>query len=174
MPRPDKVEKVKEIRKYFDSVNAVIVTEYRGLNVKDMAELRKSLRENDVEYRVLKNTLVRIALRDTKSEPVLALVEGPIAVAFVRGDVSKAAQALISYSRAKPELKVKGGFIEGRLVEAPGIRTIATLPPREVLLARLVGTMNMPVSNLVGVLSGPSRSLVQVLNAIRDKKEEAA
>ncbi len=174
MPRPDKIEKVKEIKKYFASVEAAIVTEYRGLNVSEMAELRKSLRANDVEYRVLKNTLVRIALRDTDSEPVLELVEGPIAVAFVKGEISKAARALINFSREKPELKVKGGFIQGKLVNAAGIRTIATLPPREVLLARLVGTMNMPVSNLVAVLSGPSRSLVQVLNSLRQMKEEAA
>lgn len=174
MPRPDKVEKVAEIKDRFEANQAVMVTEYRGLTVEDMANLRKALRPNGVELKVTKNTLLRIALRETEYEPLLELIEGPIALAYIEEDVVKASQALTAFVRKNPKLKIKGGLVEGRVVQGPDVRTIATLPPREVLLAQMVGTLKAPLNNLVGVLSGPSRGLVQVLNAIREKKEEAA
>jgi large subunit ribosomal protein L10 len=174
MPRPDKVEKVSAIKERFQSNAAVVVTEYRGLTVEDLAELRKSLRGSGVELKVTKNTLMRIAVRETDYEPILSLIEGPVALAYVREDVVKAAQSLVAYARKNPKLKIRGGLVEGKVVQGPDVRTIATLPPREVLLAQLVGTIKAPLNNLVGVLSGPTRGLVQVLNAVREQKEAAA
>ena len=174
MPRPDKVEKVAEIKERFDANQAVVVTEYRGLTVEEMADLRKALRPSGVELKVAKNTLVRIALRETEYEPLLELIEGPVALAYIEEDVVKASQALIAYVRKNPKLKLKGGLVEGRVVHGQDVRTIATLPPREVLIAQVLGSIKAPLNNLVGVLTGPSRGLVQVLNGIREKKEEAA
>lgn len=174
MPRPDKIEKVSAIRERFEASAAVVVTEYRGLTVEEMAELRKSLRESGVELKVTKNTLMRIAVAESEYEPVLSLVEGPVALAYVREDVVKAAQSLVAYARRNPKLKIRGGLLEGRVVQGPEVRTIATLPPREALLAQLVGTVKAPLNNLVGVLSGPVRGLAQVLNAVREQKERAA
>jgi large subunit ribosomal protein L10 len=174
MPGPDKIEKVKEIKKRFDSSSATIVTEYRGLPVDQMAELRRSLRPLEIDYKVLKNTLVRIALEGSPSEPILPLIEGPIAVAFVRGDVVKAAQALVRFARKNPALKVKGGLVEGRLLNAAEVRTIATLPSREVLLGRIVGALKSPLSRLIGVVAGPPRGLVYTLRAIKEQREKAA
>jgi large subunit ribosomal protein L10 len=130
MPRPDKVEKVNEIKDRFEAHKAVLVTEYRGLTVDDMAALRKDLRPSGVELKVTKNTLLRIALRDSQYEPILELIEGPIALAYVEDDIVKAAQSLIAYMRKNPKLKIKGGLVEGRVVQGPDVRVIATLPPR--------------------------------------------
>ena len=174
MPRPDKVEKVAEIKGRFQANQAVLVTEYRGLTVENMAVLRKTLRGSGVELRVTKNTLMRIALQETEYEPILSLIEGPVALAFVHSDVVKAAQSLVTFARKNPKLKIRGGLVEGKMVQGPDVRVIATLPPREVLLALVVGTIKAPINNLVGVLSGPTRGLVQVLTAIRERKEEAA
>lgn len=174
MPRPDKVEKVATIKELFAANQAVMVTEYRGLTVEDMAELRKSLRDSGVELKVTKNTLMRIAVQETEYEPILSLIEGPVALAYIQDDVVKAAQSLVAYARRNPKLKIRGGLVEGKVVQGPDVRVIATLPPREVMLAQLVGTIKAPLNNLVGVLSGPTRGLVRVLDAIREQKEQAA
>ncbi len=174
MPRPDKERKVEELKERFSGKTSLVVTEYRGLSVQDMAELRKLLRGNGVELRVVKNTLARIAVRGTEMEALLEMLEGPVALAFIHGDVIAAAQSLTAYARRNPSLKIKGGVIEGKPVQAAEVRAIAALPPREVLLARALGGMRAPISGLVGVLTGPVRGLTQVLKALAEKRQEAA
>jgi large subunit ribosomal protein L10 len=174
MPRPDKEKRVEELRERFSRNPSLVVTEYRGLTVEELAELRKLLKGSDVEFKVVKNTLARLAVKGTEQEPLLEMLEGPVALAFAYGDMVKAAQSLTAYARRNPNLKIKGGFIEGRLVQAADVRAVATLPPREVLLARVVGGMQAPISGLVGVLSGPIRGLAQALKALAEQREKAA
>ena len=165
---------MEELRERLSRNPSLVVTEYRGLTVEELAELRKLLKGSDVEFKVVKNTLARLAVKGTEQEPLLELLEGPVALAFAYGDTVKAAQSLTAYARRNPSLKIKGGFIEGRLVQAADVRAVATLPPREVLLARVVGGMQAPISGLVGVLSGTIRGLAQALKALAEQREKAA
>ena len=174
MPRPEKERKVEELRERFSRNPSLVVTEYRGLTVQELSELRKLLKGKDVEFKVVKNTLARIALRDTGMEALLEMLEGPVALAFIYGDVIGAAQALTAYARRNPNLKIKGGIVEGKAVQAAEVRALAALPPREVLLARALGGMKAPISGLAGVLSGPVRGLAQVLKALAEQRQEAA
>ena len=119
-PRPEKVAVVDEVREKLSSSNAAILTEYRGLSVKDLAVLRRTLRESGGEYRVYKNTLVRFAARDLGLDGLDALLEGPTAIAFVDGDAVAVAKALRDYSRTNPVLVVKGGVLGTSVVDAAG------------------------------------------------------
>jgi large subunit ribosomal protein L10 len=174
MARPEKVAKVEKIREMFQDHQVVFLTDFTGLKVDEINDLRFSLREKGAEYRVLKNTLTLLAIKETEYENLGEYIVGPVAAAFTFGDPMAVAKELVSYSRDNPNLKIKGGFMEGRLLDAAGVRGIATLPSREVLLARVVGSLNGPLSGLHAVLSGPYRKLVYALKAVSEAKPEAA
>jgi large subunit ribosomal protein L10 len=174
MPKPEKMEKVAELRAKFEQRSTIIITEYRGLTVEDMANLRSELRKRQVEYRVLKNTLTRLAIEGTDLEGLTPLLEGPVAVAFVDSEAQAAAKALLDFARANQNLKLKGGILSGRVMDAVQLRALATLPPKEFLQARLAGSLKAPIARLHGVLSGPARGLVYALKAIAEQKEQAA
>ena len=169
-PRAEKVAVVDEVRKHFEDSDAAILTEYRGLKVKDLAGLRRTLRTNGGEYKIFKNTLVRLAAKQSGLEQLEALLEGPTGITFVSGDAAAVAKSLREYSRTNPLLVIKGGVLGDKVIGARETAALADLPSREVLLARLAGGMAAPMQQLAGLLQALPRNLAYGLAALRDKK----
>lgn len=167
-PRPEKVAVVAEVKEKLSSASATILTEYRGLTVKDIATLRRTLRQAGGEYKVYKNTLVRFAARDLGLD-IEDLLTGPTAVAFVDGDAVNVAKALRDFSRTNPILVVKGGVLGEKVLTAKDAAALADVPPREVLLARLAGGMAAPMQQFAGLLQALPRNLAYGLKALIDK-----
>ncbi|MCL4498740.1 MAG: 50S ribosomal protein L10 [Chloroflexi bacterium] len=172
--RPEKQAVVEEVKEKFGRAKGVVLTEYRGLNVEQISVLRRKLREQGVEYHVLKNTLVKIAIKDTGLEDLEAHLVGPTAIAFGFDDPVVAAKVLSDFARSVKALVLKAGVVEGKVVDGEGIQAIATLPSREVLIAKVLGGMQSPISGLVYVLNGPIQKLAMALGQIAKQKEGAA
>ncbi|MDE3204004.1 MAG: 50S ribosomal protein L10 [Acidobacteriota bacterium] len=170
-PRPEKVAVVEEVREHFSEANAAILTEYRGLTVKDLAGLRRLLRSNGGEYKIYKNTLVALAARQSGLADLEPLLEGPTAIAFVTGDAAAVAKTLRDYSRTNPLLVIKGGVLGDRVIGSPETAALADLPSREVLLAQLAGAIAAPMQQMAGLLQALPRNLAYGLAALRDKLE---
>jgi large subunit ribosomal protein L10 len=171
MARPDKAGAVSDITRRFEDAQAALLTQYRGLSVGDMAEVRRALRDADADYKVLKNTLTRIAVRDVGLDELVGMLEGPTAIAFCKGDAAVAAKALDEAARKFPVLEVKGGVLLGRVISAEQARALATLEPREVQLARIAMMLNAPVQQTVNVFAGLLRDLGSMLAQVVTKKE---
>ncbi len=169
-PRPEKVALVEQVRSRIDEASAVIVTEYRGLKVKDLEALRRSLAPLGGEYRVYKNTLARLAAGRSAAPELAGLLDGPTALAFVRGDAAAVTKALREFSRANPLLVIKGGVLGSSVLGAADISALADLPPREVLLARLAGSLLAPVQSLAGLLAALPRNFAYGLAALVDQR----
>ncbi len=174
MARPEKIAKVEEIKERFLGHQVIFLTDFTGLTVEEINNLRFNLRDKGAEYRVLKNTLTLLAIKDTDYEPLGEYMTGPVAAAFTTGDPMVVAKELVAFSRQNPNLKIKGGYMEGRVLDTASVRGIAILPSREILLAKVMGAMKSPIYSLHSVLSGPYRKLVYVLQAVSDSKSEAA
>jgi len=174
MAKPEKIAKVEEIKERFLGHEVVLLTDFSGLTVDQINSLRFQLRDIGADYRVLKNTLTLLAIKDTAYEGMGTFMEGPVAAAFVAGDPMAVAKELVNYSRTNSNLVIKGGYMEGKILEAAEIRNLATLPSREVLLAKITGAFKSPIYNLYNVLSGPCRKLVYTLQAVSETKSEAA
>ncbi len=172
MPTPEKVEAVQKIAEKLSRTTLVIATDYRGLTVADITRLRRKLGESGIEYHVVKNTLTRIAAEQVGREQLAGLLEGPTAVAFGYGDPVEPARVLLDYIRSsRVELKVKGGLLDGRLLAQADLVQLATLPSREVLLAKVVGGIQGPLVSLVNVLNAPLVNLVRALQQISEKQK---
>jgi large subunit ribosomal protein L10 len=160
---------VEEVRSRMQRADAVIVTEYRGLKVKDLATLRRSLAPLGAEYKVYKNTLARLAT--TGQGPGFAeLLDGPTALAFVQGDAAAVTKALRDFARANPLLVIKGGALGSSVLGPEATVALADLPSREVLLARLAGGLAAPLQNLAGLLAALPRNFAYGLSALADKR----
>jgi large subunit ribosomal protein L10 len=169
-PRPEKVAVVNEVRERLDGAQAAILTEYRGLTVHEMAALRQALSAVGGDYKVYKNTLVKLAITGGRHESLDSLLEGPTAIAFVSGEVSAVAKALRDYARANPNLIVKGGLHGEGFLSAQDLGVLADLPSRDVLLARLAGAIAAPMQQLAGLLQALPRSFAYGLSALLDQK----
>jgi len=169
-PRPEKVAVVEEVRSRLEEADAAILTEYRGLSVAELAQLRRALAPVGGDYKVFKNTLVRLAITGRPQEPLAELLHGPTALAFVRGDVSAVAKALRDFARSNPSLVIKGGMVDGRLLSAPELSALADLPPREVLLAQVAGALAAPLRQFAGLLEALPRNLAYGLKALLDQR----
>ena len=174
MARPEKTAKVESIKEKFLDHKEIFLTDFSGLKVDEINSLRFRLRDLEADYRVLKNTLTLLAIKDTEYEDMSEFMEGPVAAAFVMGDPMAVAKELVSYARTNPNLGIKGGFMEGKILKVSEVRSLATLPSREVLLAKIAGAFRTPIYNLHSVLSGPYRKLVYALHAVAESKPEAA
>jgi large subunit ribosomal protein L10 len=174
MAKPEKIAKVEEIKERFLGHKVILLTDFSGLAVDEINSLRFQLRDIGAEYRVLKNTLTLLAIKDTEYEDVGTFMEGPVAAAFVSGDPMVVAKELVNYARMNPKLGIKGGFMEGKILKAADVRNLATLPSRDVLLAKITGAFKSPIYGLHNVLSGPCRKLVYALQAVAESKSEAA
>jgi large subunit ribosomal protein L10 len=169
MPKPQKVEAVERLKVEFRESQAALLTSFRGLKVAEMTELRRSLAASQTDFKVVKNTLARIAARDIGLEDLLPLLEGSTAVAFVKGDPVTAAKGLDEISRKYPALVLKGGVLTGRVLSAERAAALANVAPREVLLAQIAGAFQAPLAKLASLLQAPVRSLGYALGAYRDK-----
>ncbi len=152
----------------------LIIADYRGLSVKDMQELRGSLAPHDAVLQVVKNTLFRRALQELGKPVPEQLLEGPTAVGYCFGDLGPAAKAISDFEKSSDFLQIRGGLLGEQIVDAEGVRSLANLPPREVLLSQVLAGMQGPISGLVNVLAGTLRGLVNVLDARRRQLEESA
>jgi large subunit ribosomal protein L10 len=169
MVRPDKAAAVAELTDAFRDSSAAVLTEYRGLTVAELKELRRSIAAN-ATYIVVKNTLTKIAARNAGIESFDDLLEGPSAIAFVSGDPVEVAKGLRSFGREHPHLIVKGGILDGKALTADEIRRLADLESREVLLAKLAGGLLAPAQQLVSVLAAPMAQLARLLGALEGQK----
>lgn len=170
-----KQQTVADIKSRFESAKSVVLVDYRGINVEQVTELRRQFRAAGVEYVVLKNTLVKRAVNELGITGLDEHLEGPSAFAFGVTDPVAPAKALGDFiSKTKIEhLKIKAGLVDGKVINPAGVKALADLPPKEVLIARLMGSMNAPITNFVGVLAATVRSVVTVLDAVRKQKEGA-
>jgi large subunit ribosomal protein L10 len=171
MARPDKVAAVAELTEAFRGSTAAVLTEYRGLTVAQLKELRRSLAGN-ATYSVVKNTLTKIAAVEAGFDSFDALLQGPSAIAFVTGDPVEVAKGLRAFGREHPALVVKGGVLDGRPLSADEVRRLADLESREVLLAKFAGGLLAPAQQLATVLAAPAAQLARVLGAIAAKAAE--
>lgn len=170
MPTEAKRETVAELREELASARTMIVSEYRGLTVKELAEIRRSLRKQDVTYRVVKNRLMRIAATDSVGEALSPLLVGPTAIAF-GNDEAGTAKAVIDATRPYSKVvRITGGVLGDRAIDAASVTRLATLPSREVLLARLAGGMQAPVATLAGLFAAPLRNLGYALTQVAEQK----
>lgn len=167
-PRPEKVAVVEEVRGHFNDADAAILTEYRGLTVTEISNLRRALRPAGGEYKVYKNTLVRFAARDLGLD-IEPMLEGPTAIAFVKGDAVTVAKALRDFAKTNPKLIVKGGLLGDKVLDAKDTTALADVAPREVLLARLAGGMAAPMVQFAGLLQALPRNLAYGLKALIDQ-----
>lgn len=173
--REQKELSVKEIRDKLASSRSTIFTDYKGLNVARVTELRKRMRAVGVEMKVVKNTLTRIAATDLGYDSINSKLEGPTAAIFGITDPVAPAKLLEAFSKEfKFTFDIKGGVVEGKVVDANGVKALADLPSKEVLIAMALGTLQAPIVGFLNVLQGNSRELVYVLEAIRQQKEGSA
>ena len=171
MARPDKAAAVAELVDSFQESTGAVLTEYRGLTVKQLQDLRRTLGEN-ANYAVVKNTLTQIAAAQAGVGGVDDLLTGPTAIAFINGDVVEAAKGLRDFARANPALVIKGGYFEGKALDASEITRLADLESREVLMAKLAGAMLASLSQAVYLLNAPLAQAARVAAALRDKAEQ--
>jgi large subunit ribosomal protein L10 len=167
MARPDKAASVAEITEAFNGSGAAVITEYRGLTVSEMKELRRSL-GGDTQYAVVKNTLTKIAAKQAGLE-LDALLQGPTAIAFIKGDPVEAAKGLRDFAKTHPLLVIKGGVLDDKALTADEIRKLADLESRETLLAKLAGAMNASLQQAVSLFAAPLSQAARLTAALRDK-----
>ena len=170
MARPEKETTVKEIKEKIGNAKVTVLADFTGLDVHQIGELRKSLRKEDIEYKVFKNTLIRIATRSKKLKGLDELLSGPTALAFGYDDEITAPKVLSKFFKKHGGPKIKGGILEGEVVDSSQVKSLANLPSFEELLAKLMGSMQAPLSGFANVLSGSTRGLVTVLNGITKQK----
>lgn len=171
MARPDKEAAVKELQDKFGKAKSLVITDYIGLDVAEMTELRAKLREAGVDYKVVKNTLAKIAANNSDLSEINELFSGPTAIAFGIDDVVSPAKILDDFSEDHELLEIKGGFLNGEVISKEKVESLAKIPSREQLLAKAFASMKSPITGLVNVLSGNMRNFVSVLSQIKDQKE---
>lgn len=169
MPKPHKLEAVEELVSDFTGSEAALLASFRGLKVAELTELRRTLAPTQTEFKVVKNTLARIAARQAGLEDLVPLLEGSTAIAFVRGDPVAAAKGLDEVAKKYPALVIKGGLLDRKALTAERAVALASVKPREVLLAGLAGAIQAPVVTVVSMVAAPVRSLAYALAAYRDK-----
>jgi large subunit ribosomal protein L10 len=176
MPTEAKRMEIDSLAEKARSSEAVYIVEYRGLTVSKATEIRKNVKESGGEMKVTKNTLMRLALRESGMPTADEIDSGPNAYVFAYRDIAETAKALRDFARARGNeaLVIKGGIMGGKILSRDQVMAIADLPSREVLLATLLGVMNGPIRSFVTVLSGPARGLVTALSQIKEQKEKAA
>jgi large subunit ribosomal protein L10 len=168
-----KVEVVEEVKTRLSAATAQIVSEYRGLTVAELADLRHALAAVGGDYKIFKNTLVRRAIDGGEYQPLSEYLTGPSALTFVDGDVSAVAKALRDFSRANPHLVIKGGLADGSLLSSADLAALADLPPRDMLLARLAGALAAPIQQMAGLLQALPRNLAYGVQALIEQREAA-
>ena len=172
-----RAKKEELIQQYVEQLNgseAIVFTSYRGLTVADLQQLRQKIREAEGSYSVVKNTLARRALSEVGFSVPDEMMTGPVGICFCRQNIPGVTKALTDFAKANEVLVVKGGLMGDQFIDEAAIKSLASLPPLEVLRAQLLGVINAPASQLAGVLSGGVRQLVNVFNAYSEQSSEAS
>lgn len=166
-----KSKKVDEIKEKIDKAESVVLVDYRGLNVAELTELREKYREVNVEYKVYKNTMMRFAFKDSGFEEFNEYLKGPNAIAFGYDDPINAAKITSEFAKKNKNLEIKAGIVDGKIIDIDGVMDLASLPPKEVLIAKVLGGFNAPIQGFANVLNGTLKGLVVALNAIAEQKQ---
>jgi large subunit ribosomal protein L10 len=174
MPRPEKVQAVADIKERFEGANAVFLAEYAGLSVKEQQELRRSLRQSGAEFKVVKMTLTRLAADELELDTLDELLVGPTGLAFADGDPVTAAKALDDFAKAHEVFVIKGGLLGRDFLAPERVRELASIEPRDVLLARLAGAFQAPMANLARLLAALPRGLATAMSQLIEKRAEEA
>lgn len=170
MPTANKEAVVSEIKDRFNGAEAVLLIDYRGLTVKEMQELRVKTREAGADIKIYKNSLTEIAMRELALPSMDEYLDGPTAFVFVSEDPVAPAKVLATFAKAHQALELKGGLLQSRVIDAQGFKALSMLPSREELIAKLLGTIQNPLTGTVRVLAGPARALATVLDAVAKQK----
>jgi large subunit ribosomal protein L10 len=174
MPTAEKARTIETAKDWYSKSVGVVFTDYRGLKVKEIQQLRRDLRSKGGEIHVLKNTLFRIAAGDDVANMPDTLHNGTTAVTFVFENESQVAKSLLDYARTNKKLVVKGGYFGGKALSAKQVEALSELPPRDVLLAQLIGTIAAPLTNLVTVIEALYADPIRVIGAVADKVAEGS
>ena len=172
MPTAEKAGAIEELRKRLGGATAAVLTEYRGLTVHQISELRKQLKAASAEYRVVKNRLARVAIEGSPLAALRPHLTGPIGVVIARKDPAAVAKTLQGFAKTNPALQLRVGVVDGQLLDPQGLKAVADLPSREVLRSQLVGAIQGPLGQLVGLLQAPQREITFIL-AERGKQAPA-
>jgi len=173
MPTAQKEQLVEEIKNRFNDSGAVLLADYRGLSVKELEQLRVKLREAGAELTVYKNSLTEIAMRELALPSMTEYLSGPTAFVFGGEDPVAPAKVLTQFAKEHKALELKGGLVENQVVDAASVKAIATLPSREELIAKLLGTMLNPIVGFARVLNGPTEAFARTVQAVADQKAAA-
>ncbi len=174
MERTDKAKLIEELSQSIVKAKAAFVTEYQGITAGEMDTFRKDLRESDIEFKVVRNTLANRAIDGTDCAGFKEHIVGPVALVFGFADAALTAKKLVEFAKEQPKLKLRAGVIGDIVLSVDEIKALAELPSKDEMLAKIIGSMNAPASGFVNVLSGVPRALVYTLSAIRESKENAA
>lgn len=172
MARPEKVARVDRVAEMFKDARSVILSDFTGLDVAKISMLRKLCRENDILFRVVKNTLAKRGIQGTEAEGLAQYFEGPTALAVSRENENAAAKLLAEFAEEHEAPKFKAGFVDGNVIDATEVLALSKLPSKEELVSQLLAGIKGPANGLVGVLQGPLRNLLSVLNQIQEQKSE--
>lgn len=172
MARPEKVQQVETIAEAFTGSRSVVLNDFTGLNVAKLSELRRLMREAGIEYKVVKNTLAKRGIKGTPAEELEVHFEGPTAIAVDREGENRAARIIADFAKENEDSpKFKAGLVDGDVIDATGMQTLASLPSKEELLSKVLAGLQAPGNGLVGVLQGTLRNLLYAMNAIIEKKQ---
>lgn len=169
-----KKDVVAEIVENINSAQSMVLVEYRGLSVAELTELRKQYRESGVNYKVYKNTLMQFAFKEAGLEDFCEFLTGPNALAFGMDDPASVAKITQNFAKEHDKLVIKAGVVDGEIIGLDKIKSLASLPSREVLIAQVLGGFNAPIQGFANVCTGTLSSLVYALNAVKEKKEQEA
>ena len=172
MNRQDKIQWRDNISNSLDKSSAVFLAHYKGMTVAELTGLRRELRSHNAEFHVVKNTIVKKAIEKRDENAFASLLKGQVGIVYAFGDAVAAAKVVKKTVKDCENLEILGGFMDCALMSTKSVDELASLPPREVLLAKIIGSLVSPHRGLLGVLSGVPRQFVQVLNAIKDKKSD--
>ena len=171
--RPEKVAMIATLKETMQNAKGAVLTDYRGIKVAQDTKLRRKMREAGVQYSVIKNNMASIAAQEAGIEGLDDYLKGPLAMVSSDKDPVAAAKLISEFIKENRIMEIKGGLVEGKVIDADGVKALANLPSREVLLARLLGSMQSPITGFVTVLQGNIRNLVYALDAVRQQKESA-
>ncbi len=171
--RPEKVAMIATLKETMKNAKGAVLTDYRGIKVAQDTKLRRKMREAGVQYSVIKNNMASIAAKEAGIEGLDDYLKGPLAMVSSDKDPVAAAKLISEFIKENRIMEIKGGLVEGKVIDAEGVKALANLPSREVLLARLLGSMQSPITGFVTVLQGNIRNLVYALDAVRQQKESA-
>ena len=163
MPTQEKIDAVEDLKQRLSGVKTVLLTEYRGLTVQQISELRRQLRAVSGQYKVVKNRLAKIAVSSSELEALAPQLRGPVALIVSKDDPVAVAKVVSTFARTNQALTIKGGYVDGQLMAPDGVKALSELPSKEALRAQLLGTITGPLTQLVGLLQAPQRELAYIL-----------